>query len=255
MSKPKRHPGDRNFDDLVHRFSDRITKNLKGELRLQLIRSELEAWCPQTSEPMVLLDAGGGFGPLSREYAAEGHQVHICDISAEMLKHGREQHGEQKNITHHHCAVQTLDIDPVDLIFCHAVLEWVEDQPSFIEHLARLLKPQGQLSLLFYNRHALRFKRLMYGEIERLFAPFETGHGKSLTPSYPCDPNQIKDLLARSQFEIEAESGIRCISDYIDPKTLKTLDNSMLFEAEKMLSQQSPYREMARYIHIRARRK
>lgn len=223
-------------------------------MRLHLVQTELEAWCPPTTPPMVMLDAGGGFGALSRLYAEAGHQVHICDISNEMLQHGQQLHGEQSNVTHHVCPVQALDIEAVDLILCHAVLEWVEDQAQFIAHLSRLLRPKGRLSLLFYNRHALRFKRMLYGEIERLFAPCETGHGKSLTPCYPCDPNQIKEWLTQCQFELESESGIRCISDYIDPSILKTMDKNMLFEAERLLSTQSPYREMARYIHIRARK-
>ena len=255
MSKPKRYPGDRNFDDLAQRFADRIYNSQKGELRLQLLEQELSEWFPDTEPPVSILDAGGGFGQLSSRYAAAGHQVHICDISSEMLRHARLQNANIPNIHYHHCAAQTLDLPPVDFILCHAVLEWIEDQASFIEALARLIKPNGRLSILFYNRHALRFKRLLYGEIERLFAPFERGHGKSLTPSYPCDPNQIKLWLSQSGFEICAESGIRCISDYIVREKRESLDSTMLFEAEKMLSTQSPYRELARYIHIRARKR
>ena len=255
MSKPKRYPGDRNFDDLAHRFADRIYNQAKGELRLQLLEAELKDWFPDSRPSCVILDAGGGFGQLSSRYAAAGHSVHICDISAEMLKLAQHAHADISGIQYHHRSVQELELAPVDFILCHAVLEWVEDQEAFIAALAGLLKPTGHLSLLFYNRHALRFKRLLYGEIERLFAPLERGHGKSLTPSYPCEPTQIKLWLEDKGFEIQAESGIRCISDYIDRQKLHMLEKEMLFEAEKMLSTQSPYRELARYIHIRAQKK
>ena len=145
MSKPKRHPGDRNFDDLVHRFSDRITKHLKGELRLQLIRSELEDWCPKNSTPMVLLDAGGGFGSLSREYA-QGHQVHLTfqPRCSNMAKNNTVSRKTSPIIT-----VQSSHLTSTLSTLFFVMRSWRLKTNRFIEHLARLLKPQGRCPFCF----------------------------------------------------------------------------------------------------------
>ncbi|WP_163202652.1 methyltransferase domain-containing protein, partial [Citrobacter koseri] len=38
-----------------------------------------------------ILDAGGGFGYFSQKLARLGHEVVLCDISAEMLAQAKEQ--------------------------------------------------------------------------------------------------------------------------------------------------------------------
>jgi S-adenosylmethionine-dependent methyltransferase len=252
MSRPQRYSGDRNFDDLIDRFKDRIYNTRKGQIRSAVLISELENWFPRSSPPCTLLDAGGGFGPISHLYAEHGHTVHLCDISSKMLKCALNQ--PNANTVHHHQSIQNLKIAPVDVIFCHAVLEWVEDKAAVVQALMRLLKPNGRLSILFYNVHSLRFKRLLFGEIERLNAPVETGHGKSLTPCYPCDSDSIKIELEKHGFNVESETGVRCISDFLPRNELETLDLEKLIEAEKTLSSQSPYRELARYVHIKGRK-
>ena len=36
-----------------------------------------------------------------------------------------------------------------DVVCCHAVLEWLADPEETVEHLARFLRPEGCLSLMF----------------------------------------------------------------------------------------------------------
>jgi tRNA 5-carboxymethoxyuridine methyltransferase len=38
-----------------------------------------------------------------------------------------------------------------DVVCCHAVLEWLADPEEDVEHLARFLRPEGRLWLMFYT--------------------------------------------------------------------------------------------------------
>jgi SAM-dependent methyltransferase len=51
---------------------------------------------------------------------------------------------------------ELADVPPgtFDVIICHAVLEWLADPRQGLMALVPLLAADGQLSLLFYNRHA-----------------------------------------------------------------------------------------------------
>jgi S-adenosylmethionine-dependent methyltransferase len=46
-----------------------------------------------------------------------------------------------------------------DVIICHAVLEWLADPQDALGRLSGLLKADGLLSLMFYNRNASLLKR------------------------------------------------------------------------------------------------
>ena len=78
--------------------------------------------------PLRILDAGGGFGFFSQKLAALGHQVVLCDLSADMLDEAARQLAEQglsDRVRLIHCAIQDLPAQlegEFDLILCHAVI-------------------------------------------------------------------------------------------------------------------------------------
>ena len=105
---------DRNFDDLAGRFKKNIYGGLKGAVRLAVLQRDFSECIPHVlaaTTPLRILDAGGGQGQFSLTLAKAGHQVVLCDISAEMLKLAREQvdsAGLQQQVTLVHCGIQTL---------------------------------------------------------------------------------------------------------------------------------------------------
>ncbi|WOX05794.1 methyltransferase domain-containing protein [Microbulbifer pacificus] len=261
---------DRNFDDLAQRFKKRIYGGLKGDIRLAVLYRDLaallgESSSAQAATELSIVDAGGGQGQFALDLAARGHRVWITDISSEMLALAREQVVARDLAAR----VQTLQlplqalsgderIPDVDLLLCHAVLEWLEQPQPALVQLAECLKPGGYLSLTFYNRRALEFRLLQRGSLRQLDRNRESGdwggHPGSLTPKNPLLPEMVMDWVEQAGLALVAHSGIRCFHDFMTPEMRDKLPPAAIVEKELLYSRIDPYRQLARYVHLLCRR-
>lgn len=81
---PAKHPEkDRNFDDLTHRFARNIYQTPKGQLRLAVLERDFGV-IPK-APALEVMDVGAGQGQFGLWLAAQGHDVTLVDVSAEML--------------------------------------------------------------------------------------------------------------------------------------------------------------------------
>ena len=256
---------DRNFDDLAHRFRKRIYGGLKGDIRLAVLNRDLAPVLSATSRDLRVVDAGGGQGQFALDLAAAGHQVYLADISAQMLAQAEEQLREHKleaRVTLLHRPLQELaeleELRNVDLVLCHAVLEWLAEPKRAVEHLRDLLRPGGYLSLTFYNRRALEFRLLQRGSFRQLDRNIDSdhwgGHPGSLTPQNPLLLEWVQDWLAQAGLSVVAHSGIRCFHDFMTPAIRDKLPAAAIVEKELAYSRVDPYRQLARYVHLLCRR-
>lgn len=251
---------DRNFDDLAGRFKKNIYGGLKGAVRLAVLQRDFSECIPHVlaaTTPLRILDAGGGQGQFSLTLAKAGHQVVLCDISAEMLKLAREQvdsAGLRQQVTLVHCGIQTLAQhladDQFDLVLCHAVMEWMAEPQSLLPCLLQYLKPGGWLSLTYYNRHSLIFKNLLRTNFKKITAQDFGGAKGSLTPINPLVPEQVDTWLEDLPLTVMARSGIRVFHDYILDGQQRERSPDELIALELLFSRQEPYRSLGRYIHI-----
>jgi S-adenosylmethionine-dependent methyltransferase len=259
---PKQHVlTDRNFDDLAERFKRNIYGGLKGEIRLAVLHRDFAEFVP-VERPLRVLDAGGGQGQFSLELARAGHEVVICDISAEMLRLAREQvetDGLEERVTLLHCSVQELgsqlpvDGKEFDLVLCHALMEWMAEPETLLPCLMRHMKAEGYLSLTFYNRHSMVYKNLLRTNYRKVLERDYAAFRGSLTPINPLEPAQVNRWLAAQPLEVLCTSGIRVFYDYIlDPEARRQTPEAVL-ELELRLSREEPYRSLGRYIHVLAR--
>ncbi len=252
--------GDRSFDGLAHRFQRHIYGTRKGRLRLAVLERDLLAPLPERlgPAPLRVLDAGGGSGELAGRLAALGHDVTLCDLSGEMLALARRRCAELApgaRVRFVQAPLQALPpaaAGPYDLVLGHAVLEWLAAPRAGLAALCGHVRPGGLLSLLFYNRHGLVLKRLLHGQLDLARAARPTGRG--LTPDHPLDPAEVLGWLAEEGFTRLVHSGVRCISDYLTGEARASVDEARLQETELHLSRQDPYRAIARYQHVLARR-
>ena len=253
---------DRNFDDLAERFERNIYGSSKGEIRLAIVWEDLLSAVPALTgpEPLRILDAGAGLGQLAQRLARYGHELVLCDISEQMLKraqHRFEQQVPDANATFLHCAVQELPDaleGEFDLILFHAVLEWLAEPKQTLEGVLRLLKADGLLSLLFYNRNALLFRHLMLGNFEQIRAGYLVGKKRSFTPDNPLLPDEVYGWLDEWGMERLSASGIRTFSDYLARDVEEALEADTAIELERKLAWQEPFLSLGRYIHVIARR-
>lgn len=259
---------DRNFDDLAEHFSRKIYGGLKGEIRLAVLTADLvpvvARLMDDRTQPLRILDVGGGLGQLAIQFAQQGHRVTINDISPVMLEHARERArevGVEAAINWHCGPYQDLAtllgsqvLQPFDLVMCHAVLEWLQEPELLVPALAALVRPEGYLSLCFYNPASIIYRNLIRGNFNWVQqSGTYTADNGSLTPNNPCTIDQVRGWLAQSALRIQTESGLRVFSDYVVDKRGGHQVPEQVLAMELEYSTQEPYKWMGRYLHVVAR--
>lgn len=252
---------DKNFDQLAQKFAKNIYGTPKGDIRAAVLWRDLTPALTQFGEQKLrILDAGGGFGYFSQKLAALGHDVVLCDISAEMLSQAKAQidaSATPLNITLVHAPIQALNVAEhgyFDVILCHAVVEWLTDAKGTLDGLLVLLKPAGLFSLMFYNKEAMRFHALVSGNFDYVAADFQIKKKVRLTPTHPLYISEVKDWFDEWQMALLTQSGVRVIHDYLKTSQPAGLDYQTLLQMELRYSQREPYISLGRYVHFLGQR-
>ena len=250
---------DRNFDDIAEKFSRNIYGTTKGQLRQAILWQDLDALFARLPQrPLRVLDAGGGEGQTACRVAALGHQVILCDLSAEMLARARQaaqEKGVSENMHFIQCAAQDVAEhleSPVDLILFHAVLEWVAEPETALERLWACLAPGGALSLMFYNANGLLMHNMVAGNFAYVQLGMPKRKKRTLSPDYPRDPQQVYDWLTQIGWRITGKTGVRVFHDYLREKHQQRDDYATLLELETRYCRQEPWISLGRYIHVTA---
>lgn len=249
-ASPLSAAGDRYFDGLVDKFADSLYGSVRGELRLALLDQLLPEMLDLHGQP--LLDVGGGLGQMAEWYAGRGHAVTLAEPSGEMLEVARDRlRGMRVDCLQ--APLQALPErapGPWPLINCHAVLEWMGDPRSALTTLAGLLAPSGQLSLMVFNRDALRFSNVVKGNLEKaLDDRLEgTGRRKRLTPISPLTHAQIEAWSAECGLAIQAVAGIRVFQDYLRHPPVSAIERERLLALERRYCRVDPHWRLGRYL-------
>ncbi|MFB2752662.1 methyltransferase domain-containing protein [Shewanella xiamenensis] len=248
---------DKNFDKLAQKFAKNIYGTPKGEIRAAVLWRDLAPALAQFGDKKLrILDAGGGFGYFSQKLARLGHEVVLCDISAEMLAQAKEQIDASDTplaISLVHSPIQALSIAEhgmFDLILCHAVVEWLVDAKTTMEGLLTMLKPNGLFSLMFYNKEAMRFHALVSGNFDYVAADLKVKKKVRLTPTHPLYIHDVKQWFAEWHMTLLRESGVRVIHDYLKKQQTADFDYQKLLAMELEYSQREPYISLGRYVHF-----
>lgn len=249
---------DRNFDDLATRFARNIYGSAKGEVRLAIVREHLLQTIPELSggRPLRILDAGCGLGQMGLHLAALGHELVLSDISKKMVEETGllfEKELPEAKIKLLHKPVQELIADELgqfDLIFFHAVLEWLAEPEETLHHLTHLLKPGGHLSLMFYNRDALVFRNLIRGNWNKAESANLQGDEGGLTPYHPLTLEEVQGWLEQWHFNVLSRAGVRVIYDYMERRIRDKRPIEEIVRIELKYARHEPYLHMGRYLHL-----
>jgi S-adenosylmethionine-dependent methyltransferase len=250
---------DRNFDDLADKFARKIYGGLKGDIRLAVIWRDLLAVVPaiEGQTPLRILDVGGGLGQFTLRLAGLGHSLIYSDLSQNMLSQTQQQaeaQGLQSRIQWLQCPYQELqshlaDEQGFDLVLCHAVAEWLAEPHKLVDGLKPFLKPDGKLSLTYYNQHSLVYRNLIRGNFKMLDNKF-IAHPGSLTPGKPLDPGEVSQWVANADLSISQSSGIRVFHDYVSEQRGGHAVDQSVIAMELKYSLLEPYKWLGRYIHL-----
>jgi S-adenosylmethionine-dependent methyltransferase len=255
---------DRNFDSLVDKFAQKVYGTLKGDLRLKLLKEDLSMFHVKPSpglveKPLKIWDAGCGFGQISEWLAQAGHEMVLSDLSKKMLNQAQinfEQSGQHAQFIHGAAQDLAPSLPEFDLVIFHAVLEWLANPKPTLEKIVSKVKPNGYLSLLFYNRNAIVYTNVLKGEWrwQYMLGDDYIGKGKKLTPPNPHYPHEVQDWLREWGFEVKQQTGIRVFHDYLNPEIIAKSDVDQLMALEYKYCRTPTYRDMGRYIHLLAQR-
>lgn len=242
--------GDRHFDGLADKFAASLYGGARGELRLALLDRLLPEMLTLAEQP--LLDVGGGLGQLSGWFADRGHAVTLAEPSAEMLARARTYLAGH-DVRFLQAPLQELPErtpGPWSLIACHAVLEWLADPRAALATLGGLLAPGGQLSLMVFNRDALRLSNVVKGNLEKAMADRLEGKGlrKRLTPISPLTHGQIEAWSAEQGLVIREVAGIRVFADYLRQPPESEADRERLLALEHRYGRVEPHWRLGRYL-------
>lgn len=247
------------FEHMADRFEAQIYGTLKGRVR-QAVLTDLyqRHWLSHSPTTAHALDAGGGLGQMSAWLLEQGAQVDYFDVSQAMVERtqaqlGQSDSGDRFQASH----ASILDFEPertYDLVVVHALLEWLSNPRQALERTLDWVAPGGYLGLMVYNRHMLALRNLMRGNLNKVKTDQLGGDGKGLTPISPMDPAEVRDWLTQAGFEVQVQAGVRSFTDLTDPVVLSWYDEEEIIEMEKRLCEQAPYRDMARYVWMLARK-
>ncbi|SHE34857.1 S-adenosylmethionine-dependent methyltransferase [Modicisalibacter ilicicola DSM 19980] len=241
---------DRIFDGLADKFAASLYGAARGELRLALLDHLLPRTLPLQGQPV--LDIGGGLGQMSAWLAHRGHAVTLAEPSEEMLGRARETLGDA-DVDCLAVPLQALPDHapgPWPLILCHAVLEWLADPREAIAIIDGLLAPGGHLSLMVFNRDALRFSNIVKGNLGKALDDRLEGTGKRqrLTPISPLTHAQVGHWLAERKLVVEHVAGIRVFHDYLRERDPDEATLARLFELERRYCDVDPHWRLGRYL-------
>lgn len=156
-----------------------------------------------------VLEVGCGQGADLSQFARAGAETYGCDVT---LKHCRMSRdfasvlGATAGVAQADARALPYPSDSFDLVYSFGVLLLVRDLRAALAEIHRVLKPGGEVAVMFYNRHSLHYyvKTLYYYGIvcdledvlgpRRLIDWFTDGYGYPQT--YHQSPDSLRSAFA-----------------------------------------------------------
>lgn len=254
---------DVNFDGIAGAFEQTVYGSSKGYIRLSVLWEDMLSGIPHLAGGgLSVLDAGGGAGHIAMRLAGLGNEVVLCDPSREMLDRAQraiEEAGLTSHVRIVQAPIQQLTArlnGAFDVITCHAVLEWLQNPKEALSDLAQLLKPDGLLSLMVYNRDAVLLKLVLNGEFEQALSDYQTtsaprGWGDGATP---LQEEQIRAWIAELGLEVTQKAGIRIFHDHLPGNARSPQRVDALLDVEQALRGQEPFASLGQHTHLLCQR-
>ncbi|HEX2706113.1 MAG TPA: methyltransferase domain-containing protein, partial [Candidatus Lustribacter sp.] len=211
---------------------------------------------------------GGGTGGMAVPLAALGHTITVVDPSPDALA-ALQRRATEAGLADRVTAVQgdtdtlaeLLDAESVDLVSCHGVLEIVDDPPTSMAALVRVLRSGGLLSLVVANRLGVVVAKALAGEFAQAKAALLSTDGR-WGPADPLprrfDVAGVESLLGDAGLVSHGCHGVRIVTDLV-PSALLDSDTHRgeLLDLESALASHPDYAFLSQIgtsLHVLAHR-
>ncbi|GLI04161.1 S-adenosylmethionine-dependent methyltransferase [Paenibacillus tyrfis] len=211
-----------------------------------------------------ILDIGCGFGITSLEYARRGNQVTGIDPTPEMIEIAKQSAADHRISIDYRVSTLQEELalpEQYDWIFCHNVLEYVEEPEKLLNQIGSKQNERGYLSLIAHNPVGKVMKKAVI-----LKDPEEALHGlesdqeyssviETGITTYPYE--RLYQWLQEAGYEVLDRCGIHNIYGYIADNEIKQQEewHRRAVKLELELGRLSPYRDIAVFTHLIARKK
>jgi S-adenosylmethionine-dependent methyltransferase len=140
-----------------------------------------------------------------------------------------------------------------DLIICHHVLEYVQNEHRVITDLHALAAPDGELSLITLNPISEVIRAIVFRKDGMLALSKLTDlsyDAKWFGDARLYEWDQIVDWSTRAGWKLQDFRGIRVLADYIPDDEYSDGKLQEVTALEEQLAGQEPYRRMGRYLQF-----
>ena len=152
-------------------------------------------------------------------------------------------------------AIQLLDRHSFDLVLCHGVIMYQDDDQRFIANVSQMVARDGTLSLVAKNAEALAYRSAAEGhfsEARELIENKARSVGRLGVETSAHTVEALTSLLTRYRLSTVEWFGVKIFSDSltgpVEPTSLEEL-----VALEVAASRADPYRRSARLLHVIAR--
>jgi S-adenosylmethionine-dependent methyltransferase len=190
----------------------------------------------------------------------------IVDYSQAMIADGEKRMSElglDKSVTIVAAQLEDLPGDirsqSFDLILCNNVLQYVESVPAVLRSILQPLKSQGMVCIICLNRYSIAYHQaFLRGDLRAAKAAIGATETDTIFASVAraLAVDEVITMLEVENCRIQADYGLRCIIDYWGDNERKTEPHTLaqLEELEFALSGEYPYKLLARFFQVIARK-
>ena len=198
-----------------------------------------------------ILDFGSGFG-ITSEYFSNKHSVIAIESNKEMIQNHKVKY---EQIIGSINELKTFPQNTFDSIFCHNVLEYVDNNEEYLIELIRVLKPNGILSLVCHNFTGKIISTCVVNEnpsmafnyINKIEIPESDNFGKINYLNFEI----LDKILKMNNCIIKFDFGIRIFWGIIKNNKIKydLKWNEDMYNLEIELSNKSPFKDIGFWKH------
>jgi len=139
--------------DLLNYYNN--TKSPWGILFYRMIWEQLS-----NIKGMKILDFGSGFG-ITANHLASDNEVIAIEPNSEMVEMRINDNTYEQKVGGYEL-LKDIASDSFDIVICHNVLEYASEREEIVREFARILKPNGLLSIIKHNHAGRIMQKVVY---------------------------------------------------------------------------------------------
>lgn len=199
---------------------------------------------------LKILDFGSGFG-ITASYLAKNNDVLAIEPDPETVEKRLCQNNYKQIIGDINQLEQQED-NSFDVVVCHNVLEYIEDQKYILREFYRILKPNGIISIVKHNRLGKIMEKVVY-ENDMSIATYLLNGGTFSVPEFgKVNYYDIKELIKDMNVKIEKVLGVKTFWALQQNHELKNQPDweEKMFDIEMKVCNINEYINISYFNHI-----